>query len=267
MAIGIVLSVFGLGFFCWLLFTLAVYALPFLAGLSAGLAAFHSGAGLIGALVVGFLVGVTILVLGQIVLGHCPHTVDPPLHRADLCRTRGRRRLSAMLRACRHRHACRRMATRLRRRWRHRRWRDCLCAHGARYPAVGRAGLRGGYGSVSRRLAAARPDQGVALAIRIIEQVGEDRGHEARVVELERGSRGPASTASTRQARYRHDRRRLDGWGNVIGLVGVTGCPPFPTLRPLSLRLACQLSCAGPFTSATSSPRMLFGARPRPLFG
>ena len=34
MAIGIVLSVFGLGFFCWLLFTLAVYALPFLAGLT-----------------------------------------------------------------------------------------------------------------------------------------------------------------------------------------------------------------------------------------
>jgi hypothetical protein len=77
MAISIVLSVFGLGFFCWLLFTLAVYALPFLAGLSAGLAAFHSGAGLIVALVVGFLVGVTILVLGQIVLT----TVRTPLTR------------------------------------------------------------------------------------------------------------------------------------------------------------------------------------------
>ena len=77
MAIGIVLGVFGLGFICWLLFTLAVYALPFLAGLSVGLAAFHSGAGLIGALVVGFLVGVTILVLGQIVLT----TVRTPLIR------------------------------------------------------------------------------------------------------------------------------------------------------------------------------------------
>ena len=29
--IGLVLSVVGLGFFCWLLFTLAVYALPFFA--------------------------------------------------------------------------------------------------------------------------------------------------------------------------------------------------------------------------------------------
>jgi hypothetical protein len=68
MAISIVLGIFGLGFFCWLLFTLAVYALPFLGGLTAGLAAFHSGSGFIGALVIGLLVGVTILVLGQIVL-------------------------------------------------------------------------------------------------------------------------------------------------------------------------------------------------------
>ena len=29
--IGLVLSVVGLGFFCWLLFTLAVYTLPFFA--------------------------------------------------------------------------------------------------------------------------------------------------------------------------------------------------------------------------------------------
>ncbi len=65
LGIGIVLSIFGLGFFCWLLFTLAVYALPFL-GLSAGLAVFHSGAGVVGGLVVGFLVGGAILALGQI---------------------------------------------------------------------------------------------------------------------------------------------------------------------------------------------------------
>jgi len=74
---GIVLSVFDLGFLCWLLFTLAVYALPFLAGLAVGLAAFHSGSGFIGAFVVGLLVGVTILVLGQIVFA----TVRTPLLR------------------------------------------------------------------------------------------------------------------------------------------------------------------------------------------
>jgi hypothetical protein len=70
MAIGIILGVFGLGIFCWLLFTLAVYALPFLAGLTAGLAAFNSGSGFIGALVVGLLVGATILALGQFVFAN-----------------------------------------------------------------------------------------------------------------------------------------------------------------------------------------------------
>ncbi len=64
--LAIVLGVFGLGFFCWLLFTLAIYALPFLAGLTAGVAAFHSGAGVIGALIVGFIAGGATLALGQI---------------------------------------------------------------------------------------------------------------------------------------------------------------------------------------------------------
>jgi hypothetical protein len=35
LVIVLVLSVFGIGFFCWLLFILAVYALPFVAGLPA----------------------------------------------------------------------------------------------------------------------------------------------------------------------------------------------------------------------------------------
>ena len=55
--VGIVLSVVGISFLCWLLFTRAVYALPFFAGLTAGLAAFHSGSGVIGALIAGVLAG------------------------------------------------------------------------------------------------------------------------------------------------------------------------------------------------------------------
>ena len=66
LALGIVLSIVGLGFFCGLLFSLAIYALPTFAGLSAGLAAFHSGAGVIGAVTVGFLMGGATLALGQI---------------------------------------------------------------------------------------------------------------------------------------------------------------------------------------------------------
>jgi hypothetical protein len=61
----LILSVFGVGFLCWLLFTLAVYALPFFAGVTAGLAAYHSGAGVIGGLVVGFAAGAVTLVAAQ----------------------------------------------------------------------------------------------------------------------------------------------------------------------------------------------------------
>ena len=64
--IGIILGAFGIGLFCWLLFTLAVYALPFSASLTAGLAAFHSGAGTIGAIVVGIVAGAVTLGAGQL---------------------------------------------------------------------------------------------------------------------------------------------------------------------------------------------------------
>jgi len=76
--VGIVLSAFGIGFFCWLLFTLAVYALPLFAGMTAGLAAFHSGSGVLGALIVGVLAGGATLAIGQIIFA----TVRTPLIRA-----------------------------------------------------------------------------------------------------------------------------------------------------------------------------------------
>jgi hypothetical protein len=69
---GIVLSVVGVGFFCWLLFTLAVYALPFFTGLTAALAAFHVGSGVIGALVIGLLAGGATLAIGQIAFATAP---------------------------------------------------------------------------------------------------------------------------------------------------------------------------------------------------
>jgi hypothetical protein len=66
--IGIILSFVGLAYLCWLLFALAVYALPFFAGLTAGLAAYHSGSGPIGAIVVGAIASAITLLLGQIAL-------------------------------------------------------------------------------------------------------------------------------------------------------------------------------------------------------
>lgn len=65
MIIGLILSIFGIGFLCWLLFTLAVYALPFFAGVTAGLAAYHSGSGVIGAILVGFFAGAATWLIGQ----------------------------------------------------------------------------------------------------------------------------------------------------------------------------------------------------------
>ena len=50
LVIGILLNIIALGFFCWALFTLAIYALPFFIGMTTGLYAHHAGAGPLGAI-------------------------------------------------------------------------------------------------------------------------------------------------------------------------------------------------------------------------
>src|SRR5260221_2586424 len=64
--IGIILSFISLGFLCWLLFALAVHALPIFVGVTAGVAAYHSGSGEIGAFLVGLIAGALTLAAGQI---------------------------------------------------------------------------------------------------------------------------------------------------------------------------------------------------------
>jgi hypothetical protein len=66
LAHGLVSSIFGIGIFCWLIFALAVYALPFFVALSIGITAFQSGAGLIGALLIATAGGSLTLALGQV---------------------------------------------------------------------------------------------------------------------------------------------------------------------------------------------------------
>jgi hypothetical protein len=80
LVLGLILSVFGIGFFCWLIFTLIVYALPFVVGLAAGMGALHSGAGVIGALIVGVAVGAFTLFIGQVAFA----SVRPPILRAAI---------------------------------------------------------------------------------------------------------------------------------------------------------------------------------------
>lgn len=65
LALGIVLNVIGLGFFCWALFMLAIYALPSFVGISAGLCAYHAGIGPLGAIGLGVGTAAFVLVIGQ----------------------------------------------------------------------------------------------------------------------------------------------------------------------------------------------------------
>lgn len=66
LAIGLVLNIVGIGLFCWVIFALAVYALPFFVALSAGILAYCHGAGVFGALLIGIASGTLTLAAGQL---------------------------------------------------------------------------------------------------------------------------------------------------------------------------------------------------------
>ena len=78
--IGIVLSVFAIAFFCWLLFTLATYALPVFVGLTAAFVTYHHGAGIMGAILIAILAGAITLAVGQIAFA----LIRSPLIRAGI---------------------------------------------------------------------------------------------------------------------------------------------------------------------------------------
>ena len=80
MFLSALLSVIGLGFLCWLLFSLAAYALPFFVAITVGYYAFESDAGLIGSIVVALFVGAAALVLGQVAFA----TIRSPIIRLAL---------------------------------------------------------------------------------------------------------------------------------------------------------------------------------------
>lgn len=66
--IAILISLVAIGAFCWLLFTLATFALPAFIGFSLAVWAYHTGAGILGALIVGLVGAVLTLALGQFLL-------------------------------------------------------------------------------------------------------------------------------------------------------------------------------------------------------
>jgi hypothetical protein len=61
-------SLAAIGVLCWLLFTLAVFALPAFIGVSAGIWAHQTGAGLVGAIVIGVAAAGIALGVGQLLL-------------------------------------------------------------------------------------------------------------------------------------------------------------------------------------------------------
>ena len=65
-ALGLLLNIAGVGLFCWLIFTLAVYILPFFVALNAGFWAYHSGAGVLGTPFVAIAAGGMTLAIAQI---------------------------------------------------------------------------------------------------------------------------------------------------------------------------------------------------------
>ena len=65
LALGLLLNFAGIGLFCWLIFTLAIYALPFFVGLYVFMLALHGGAGILAAPLVGIAAGGITLAVGQ----------------------------------------------------------------------------------------------------------------------------------------------------------------------------------------------------------
>jgi hypothetical protein len=68
LALGFVLNSLGIGLFCWAIFALAIYALPFFVALSVAMLAFRDGAGVVVALLIGISSGALTLAAGQVVV-------------------------------------------------------------------------------------------------------------------------------------------------------------------------------------------------------
>jgi len=66
LVLNIVLLLVTIGFLCWLVFTLAVYALPLIAGVKVGLWAYETGIGPVGGFLVGAAAAVSVAIVGQL---------------------------------------------------------------------------------------------------------------------------------------------------------------------------------------------------------
>jgi hypothetical protein len=72
LVLGLILSVFAIGFLCRLGFALAVHALPLFIAVTVGLFAYHHDAGPMGALLVALIAGTLTLALGRMAFALMP---------------------------------------------------------------------------------------------------------------------------------------------------------------------------------------------------
>ncbi|MCK1738387.1 hypothetical protein IVA79_31520 [Bradyrhizobium sp. 138] len=80
LALGLVLNTAAIGLFCWLIFTLAVHALPLFVAISVGTMAYHAGAGLFAATLLAIVFGALTIPAGQTALA----VARPPILRAAI---------------------------------------------------------------------------------------------------------------------------------------------------------------------------------------
>ena len=66
LALWLLLNTVGIGLFCWLIFALAIYALPFFVAVSIAMMAFQSGTGIVGGLLVGMASGALTLAISRV---------------------------------------------------------------------------------------------------------------------------------------------------------------------------------------------------------
>lgn len=72
--LGPLLAFAAVALLCWLMFTLAVFALPLFAGVNLGIWAYHSGAGALGGVIVGAFAGGMTFGVGRIAMTVLPST-------------------------------------------------------------------------------------------------------------------------------------------------------------------------------------------------
>jgi len=68
--LGSILALLGFGLLCWLLFKLAIYALPCSAGFCSGMWSFHQGSSIPGAIVIGVMAAAATVALARAAFAH-----------------------------------------------------------------------------------------------------------------------------------------------------------------------------------------------------